>query len=236
MGRYYRLTNVADKFIAFCGCGPRIMIIRVLGAVLLLIVVGLAWRYGWFDYLTVDNLRGIQVYLGMWAPLAFVVAFVIGELIQVPSIFWILCAGLIWPWWIALPLAFVAALLAATGAFLLARYILGDRFHEKLPRQFVQFNEGLKSSPLKAVVMIRLTTFLHPLVHWLLAASPIRLPMFLLGTALGILPGVIAIVLLGQTFVLWWDEYAVWLVTGAVALVALYWVYHSQTKSRKPVE
>lgn len=212
------------------------MIARVLGAGLLVIVVAMAWHFGWFEYLTVENLRGIQVYLGMWAPLAFVAAFVIGELVQVPSIFWILCAGLIWPWWIALPLAFLAALLAATGAFLVARYILGDRFHEKLPKQFVQFNEGLKSSPLKAVVMIRLTTFLHPLVHWLLAASPIRLPMFLLGTALGILPGVIAIVFLGQTFVAWWDEYAVWLVAGAIALVALYLVYQKRVNQRASTE
>lgn len=212
------------------------VLVRVLGAAVLVIAVALAWHFGWFDYLTVENLRGLQLQLGVWAPVAFVLAFVVGELIQVPSIFWVLCAGLIWPWWIALPLAFVAALLAATGAFLIARYILGDQFHEKLPKQFARFNRGLEHSPLKAVVMIRLTTFLHPLVHWILAASPIRLPMFLLGTALGILPGVIAIVLLGRTFVNWWDEYALWLVLGAIALVVVYVAYQRRTNVEHPLD
>ena len=206
--------------------------IRILGALILLTVVGLAWHFGWFEYLTIERLRGLETQLGPWAPMAFVVAFVLGELLQVPSIFWILCAGLIWPWWVALPLSFVAAMLAATGAFLVARYILGDRFHEKLPARFEGLNDGLKRAPLKAILMIRLTTFLHPLVHWLLAASPIKLPVFLLGTALGILPGVIAIVLLGQTFVTWWDEYALWFVAVGLLLVAAY-VFYQRGRATK---
>ena len=116
--------------------------LRILGALTLAAALGLAWHFGWFEYLTIENLRSFESRLGLWAPFAFVVAFVIGELIQVPSIFWILCAGLIWPWWIALPLSFLAAILAATVAFLVARYILGDRFHEKLPERFFRFKSG----------------------------------------------------------------------------------------------
>lgn len=211
--------------------GPMSLIVRIGGAIFLGAVIGLAWYLGWFEYLTIENLRSLEASLGPWAPFAFVLAFILGELIQVPSIFWILCAGLIWPWWVALPLSFVAAMLAATGAFLVARYILGDRFFEKLPPQFASLNKGLKDSPFKAVLVIRLTTFLHPVVHWVLAASPIRLPVFLIGTALGILPGVIAIVLLGQTFVTWWDEYAVYLVVGAIALIAAYVIYKRRAGS-----
>lgn len=205
--------------------------LRIGGAVILLGALGVAWHFGWFEYLTIENLRSLEARLGPWAPFAFVLAFVIGELIQVPSIFWILCAGLIWPWWIALPLSFVAAMLAATTAFLVARYILGDQFHERLPRQFIALNKALKDSPFKAVLTIRLTTFLHPVVHWMLAASPIQLPVFLIGTAIGILPGVIAIVLLGQTFVAWWDEYAWWLVAAAVVLVAA-WISYRRRVDR----
>lgn len=204
-------------------------ILRIGGAVSLAAVVAGAWYLGWLDYLTIENLRGLEATLGPWAPVAFVVAFIIGELLQVPSIFWVLCAGLIWPWWYALPLSFAGAMLAATVAFLVARYILGDKFHEKLPKQFEGLNRGLQRSPFKAVLMIRLTTFLHPVVHWVLAASPIGLPVFLLGTALGILPGVLAIVFLGQTFVTWWDEYAWWLVAATVVLVAAFVAYKKRS-------
>ena len=197
-------------------------VFRLAGATALVAAIGLAWYFGWFEYLTIENLRRLESTLGPWAPFVFISAFVFGELIQVPSIFWILCAGLIWPWWIALPLSFVAAMLAATAAFLVARYILGDRFHEKLPGHLASLNKGIARSPLKAILVIRLTTFIHPVVHWMLAASPIKLPVFLLGTAIGILPGVLAIVLLGQTFVAWWEDYAVWLVAGAIALLVAY--------------
>lgn len=206
-------------------------LLRVGGALLLVVVVVAAWQLGWLDYLTIENLRGFENQLGPWAPFAFVVAFIIGELFQVPSIFWILCAGLIWPWWLALPLSFVAAMLAATGAFLVARYILGDQFHEKLPKRFEGLNKGLEKSPFRSVVLIRLTTFLHPVVHWILAASPIRLPIFLLGTAIGILPGVLAIIILGQTFVTWWDEYAYWIIAVVVALVVA-WVLFQRARNQ----
>ena len=193
---------------------------RIAIALILAIAFACAWYFDFFEYLTVDRLREIKATLGVWAPIAFVVAFVAGELLQVPSVFWVLCAGLIWPWWIALPLALVAALLAATVAFLVARHVLGDRFHEKLPKGFEGLNKGLQNSPLRAIVAIRLTTFLHPVVHWVLAASPISLATFLLGTLIGILPGVIAIIFLGQSFVNWGDEYAYWIVGvgGAVGI------------------
>ena len=90
---------------------------------------------------------------------------------------------------------------------------------------FSGLSQGLINAPFRAVLMIRLTTFLHPIVHWILAASPIRLPVFLLGTAIGILPGVLAIVLLGQSFVNWWEEYSWWLVGGVVLLTVGWFGY-----------
>ena len=206
-------------------------ITRILLAISLVIALAAAWHFDLLAYLTVERLREFKAVLGPWAPIAFVFAFVTGELLQVPSVFWILCAGLIWPWWFALPLALFAALLAATVAFLVARHVLGDRFHEKLPQGFETLNRGLQDSPLKAVLMIRLTTFLHPVVHWVLAASPISLPVFLLGTLLGILPGVIAIIFLGQSFVNWWDEYALWIVGVGIAMIAGYVFYWRRKRS-----
>lgn len=204
---------------------------RILIAVSLVVALAAAWYFDLFGYLTVERLRELKAVLGPWAPIAFVCAFVIGELLQVPSVFWVLCAGLIWPWWFALPLSLLAALLAATVAFLLARHVLGDRFHEKLPQGFEVLNKGLQDSPLKAVIMIRVTTFLHPVVHWVLAASQISLPIFLIGTVLGILPGVIALIFLGQSFVNWWDEYAYWIIGVGIALIAAYVLYRRRQQT-----
>ena len=113
-------------------------------------------------------------------------------------------------------------MLAATGAFLVARYFLGDRFHEKLPQSFRSLNLKISKTSLRAVIAVRLTTFLHPLVHWALAASSVKLPAFLLGAFLGILPATVAIVLMGQQFLDWWSEYSTFIIGFAITATVIY--------------
>ncbi|MFT4676943.1 MAG: putative membrane protein YdjX (TVP38/TMEM64 family) [Patiriisocius sp.] len=110
---------------------------RIVIALLLIVAGSLAWYFDLFDYLSTERLQDAKDTFGIWAPVAFVVA------------------------------------------FLVARHVLGDRFHQKLPKGFEKLNRGLHQSPFKAVVLIRLTTFLHPVVHWVLAASAIKLPQSL---------------------------------------------------------
>lgn len=173
-------------------------------------------------YITIEKLQSYKQVLGWWAPVVFVVAFVIGELLQVPSVLWIFFAGVIWPWWFALPLALVAALFAATGAFIVARYFLGNHIHEKLPDGLQKLDHKLKARPISAVIVLRLTTFLHPAMHWVLAASSIRLPQFLLGTLAGIVPLTMVIVLLGDAFMSWWDQYSIAMMATVFVCFVLY--------------
>ena len=174
------------------------------------------------NYLTIENVQFYKVKLGLWAPVVFMLAFVIGELLQIPSVLWMFFAGLIWPVWLALPIALGSAMLAAIGAFLVARYFLGEKFHDKLPGKLRKLNENISKNPLKAVILIRLSTFLHPLVHWALAASPVKLPAFIIGTFIGILPASIAIVLLGQQFIDWWDQYSNFIIAGIIVAVGVF--------------
>jgi len=186
-----------------------------------IVAVSGAYYFGVGDYLTIENMLEYKSRLGWLAPLAFVLAFIIGELLQVPSVLWILFAGLIWPWFVAFPLALVAAMFAATTAFLIARYFLGDQFHEKLPATFQNLNDKLAQQPIRAITILRLTTFLHPAMHWVLAASSVNLLQFLVGTLLGILPATLAIVLVGELFLNWWDRYSLAIVGVVLAMIVL---------------
>ncbi|MFT5691231.1 MAG: putative membrane protein YdjX (TVP38/TMEM64 family) [Oceanicoccus sp.] len=198
---------------------------KVFKIILLAVVVaaaGFAFHNDLLSYITLENIQAYEKRLGWWAPLAFILAFVLGELLQIPSMLWILFAGLIWPIWIALPIVLVSALLGATTIFLLARYFLGNNFHEKLPANFRALNRKIEKKPLRAIIMVRLTTFLHPIMHWALAASSIRLPAFLLGTLIGILPLTLAIILIGDLFLQWWEQYSNYILWASVAAVILY--------------
>ncbi|MBV1876017.1 MAG: VTT domain-containing protein [Pseudomonadales bacterium] len=204
---------------------------------LLLVSIALAvagvFYYDLVSYLTVEAMQGYKDQLGGWAPLVFLLAFVVGELLQLPSVLWILFAGLIWPWWLAVPISLLSAMSAATVAFVVARYFLGAKFHEKLPTRLKALNQRINAAPLRAVIVIRLTTFLHPLVHWALAASSVKLLTFLAGTFIGILPATIAIVFLGQQFVDLWDEYSYPII--AVAAIALLVVGLLSRKKRSKI-
>ena len=190
-----------------------------------LFAVAAAYYFELHSYLTLENLETIKTKLGWWAPIVFVLAFVVGELLQIPSVLWIFFAGLIWPWWFALPVSMLAALLAATTAFLVARYFLGHGFHKKLPDSLQALNEKLQNRPVSAVIVVRLTTFLHPIMHWVLAASSVQLAAFLTGTLIGILPLTIAIVLLGEAFMYWWDQYSTMILLTASGVAAAYVIY-----------
>ncbi len=185
-------------------------------------LVALAWYLDLLAYLTLENIERYQQQLGWWFPLIFVMSFVIGELLQVPSVLWIFFAGMIWPWWFGLPMALAGALAAATVSFLVARYFLGKGFTERLPPTVVDMNEKLKQAPITAVIIVRLTTFLHPAMHWVLAASSVKPPAFLIGTLIGITPVTIAIVMLGEVFLNWWDDYSQYIVGTVIAITIAY--------------
>jgi len=53
---------------------------RIAIALLLIVAVSLAWYFDLFDYLSIERMREAKAALGIWAPVAFVVAFMIGEL------------------------------------------------------------------------------------------------------------------------------------------------------------
>jgi uncharacterized membrane protein YdjX (TVP38/TMEM64 family) len=180
-----------------------------------------AWYFDLQQHLSLEAVQQYKDDLGWWAPVVFMMAFVIGELIQIPSVIWIVLAGLIWPWWIALPLSLVSALMAASTAFLAARFILGPRIHDKLPNAFHNINEWISKRPIRAIILVRLTTFLHPVVHLVLAASTVSIPAFLLGTAIGLVPLTTALVFLGESVTLWWEDNTYLLIAVVIAVIGL---------------
>jgi len=79
---------------------------------------------------------------------------------------------------------------------------------------------------------VRLTTFLHPLTHWALAASTVTLPVFIFGTFVGIIPITLALVLVGQNFLDWWTLYSGYMIASMALSVAGYLFVSGRKKRR----
>ena len=195
---------------------------RLVLAGLLVALIGCAVYFEWYQAISQEALQELVVRLGPLAPVAFVGLFVLGELAQIPSVLFVLAAGLVWPFWTALPIAFAGAMAAATVAFLVARHVLGKQIHHRLPPILQRYTDAITNNPIRAVAMIRLTTFLHPAMHWVLAGSRVSLRDLLIGTLVGIAPAVVLLVALGEVFLDWWDRYSPWLLAALVALGIAY--------------
>jgi len=209
--------------------------------VLLLVALATAvlvvWRMGVLDAITVDRLRGWARGAGWWGPFAFVALFALGEVLHVPSVIFVVVAGIVWPLWVALPTAYLGAMAASATVFLFARYVVGEGVrklvHEKLPPELKRYDEALGQHGVRTVAAIRFFTFMAPLMHWVLATSNVRFSTMMVGTALGLLPGITALVLLGDQALVHWERVRPFFY-GAVALFVVVQIVRAIRRRRQP--
>ena len=172
------------------------MAVKVLLAIAAMAV--LAWI--WFHWIAPHE-TAIERWiadLGPWAPVIYVAVFTIATLIFLPKSMLSMAGGAIFgPWW-GLVWVFAASLVAANVTFLLGRHVTRDRVRQSLQGHptLSAIDASIASRGLRLVVLLRMAPISFTLMNWLLSASRISDPAFLVG-CLGLLPGTLSTVLLG---------------------------------------
>jgi uncharacterized membrane protein YdjX (TVP38/TMEM64 family) len=93
----------------------------------------------------------------------------------------------------------VGATLGATFAFLIARYLIGDRLQHKYKQQLVNFNEEIAKNGVRYLLTLRfIPVFPFFLINFLSGLTSIPLTTFIWTTSLGILPGTAVYAYAGQ--------------------------------------
>lgn len=168
-----------------------------LGAALLLLGLCLvAWQ---FSKLDTEGVRELLASAGAWAPVAYVVSFALLEPFGVLGILFIGPGSLIWDW----PLLFFYTWIGATGAsavgFCFARTLGRDWVAGRIPARLLAYEERLRHNALLGVILLRLVFSIWPPVHWMLGLSRVRFGPYLLGSAIGLAPGMALLTWLGQS-------------------------------------
>lgn len=143
---------------------------------------------------------GIQNF-GWQAPLAFFVAYVLATVGFVPGTIVTLLAGMVFGWWKGTLLVIFAATTGATLAFLLARFILRRPAEALLghARWFKGLARGVTEYGLSYVLFVRLVPVIpFNALNYACGIVPLRLKDYVIGSFLGMLPGTMAYVYLGQ--------------------------------------
>lgn len=154
------------------------------------------------DLPTAVQLRDLVAAAGPGAPLLFVLLYALVTLAPVPKNVLSAAAGLLFGLFWGIGLVLVAALLGATVAFGLGR-LLGREAVERLTRTgtgtVARVDALLARRGLPAVVAVRLVPLVpFTAVNYAAGLTGLRVRDYLLGTAVGIVPGTVAFVTLGS--------------------------------------
>ncbi|MEN8184526.1 MAG: VTT domain-containing protein, partial [Myxococcota bacterium] len=141
-----------------------------------------------------ERVAALYTETGPWGPLVFLLLFTFLEPVGVPGVLFFVPAALVWPPAQAFLLTWLGALGAAAFGFAFARWLARDWVADRLPARFRRIDERIGERPLVSVILVRLLFFLAPPAHWVLGLSRVGFGPYLLGSAIGYLPGIALVV------------------------------------------
>ncbi len=180
---------------------------RVLPLLVLAAGVGLVLATGLHRHLSLAALAENRQALAGWveanptlAPGGFVLAYATAVALSVPgAIFLTLAGGLLFGVFPGTLYVVAGATLGATVLFLAARTALGDLLRSKAGPRMAKLEDGFRRDALSYLLFLRLVpAFPFWLVNLVPALLGVGLPTFVLGTFLGIIPGTLVYVSVGN--------------------------------------
>jgi len=141
------------------------------------------------EFLTVEKLGAWLAAAGLWAPLAFILVYAAGVCLFIPgALLTALGAAIFGPYWGFL-YVWVAAMLGATGAFLIGRY-LGREFAASLiGDRLKKYDDAIERNGFATVLYLRLVYFPFSPMNFGMGLTKVPFKDYLWGTGLGILAG-----------------------------------------------
>lgn len=162
------------------------------------------------------GVRDLVAGAGLWGPLVLVLLYASLTLLLVPGSPLTVAAGVLFGPWFGTALVVVGATLGATGAFLWGRHLGRDAVDRLTGERAARADAWLADRGALAILYLRLVPLLpFNLLNPVAGVTGVRLRDFVLGTAVGIVPGTFAFAALGGSF----DDPTSPVFLGALALL-----------------
>lgn len=153
---------------------------------------------GGYPWLRGDgNVERLLTETGIVGPVAFVVVMWLTQPFGIPGFVYMAPAGLVWPDPLAIALAWVGNMGASYIAFSFARWFGRDWVSTRIPTRMRVYDDRLETGGLGPVIMLRLVFGQLPPADWMLGVTKVPTRTFLIGTGIGIIPGVVFFVVAG---------------------------------------
>lgn len=176
-------------------------IIGIVSIAVALLGLTLAWSYtSLSDFADAGRMSTLlSVYSqSIWGPFFAIAAFVVGGLVVFPILVLIAATAAALGPWLGFFTAMAGALLSALVLFSIGRVLGRERLQRLLGRRAARIQERIVGRGILAVVVIRMIPIApYSVVNVVAGASTLPLRDFMVGTLLGITPGILAMAVLG---------------------------------------
>ena len=201
-----------------------------------LVVAGLVAVYaaGLDQALSPEAVRDRLLEAGLWGPVIFCAFYALGELVAFPSAIFVIVAGMTWGIEQALVVAWIGSVISATLVFLVARYVARDWVQVRMPPWMNWIDRWIERRAIVGVALLRLVAFLAPWTHVVLAVSRVGIRDYVLGTAIGVIPGLVALVWLGEQALDSMTELPAWVWLIIPLLIALNLLRRGRSRDSVP--
>ena len=159
------------------------------------------------DVITLENIRSISEAarsFGPWAPVIYLLAYMIGAVLLVPASLFAVTGGLVFGVYWGTIYVTLGGTLGAAASFLISRYLARDLVERivKTRPLFIKVDEGVKKQGWRTVLAVRtIPVFPFIFMNYALGLTQISFWTYILITFLGMLPVSFAFCLAAGSFV-----------------------------------
>ena len=170
-----------------------------LGLALVTAGVVIVWRTGVFEFVSLENLDRLNAWfdgLGFWAPLAFVLLWILASVVFLPALPITIAGGLVFgPLW-GTVWTTIGANLGAVAAFLAGRFLARGMVERRMASSGMlqRIDAGVRRQGWRVLVITRLVPVIpFNLQNYIYGLTDIRLSTFVLVSLPTMLPATIAV-------------------------------------------
>jgi uncharacterized membrane protein YdjX (TVP38/TMEM64 family) len=175
---------------------------KVVAFTVLVTAVVLFFLLGGYSWITGDgNVERLLTQTGILGPIIFVLLMWCTQPLGVPGFVYMVPAGIVWPYPLAIALSWIGNIGASYIAFMFARWFARDWVSYRIPPRMHRYDDRLEQGGLRPVILLRLVFGQLPPADWLLGVSKVTQRNFVIGTGIGIIPGVVFFVVAGDSLV-----------------------------------
>lgn len=141
------------------------------------------------DTLTVETSGAMIESAGMWAPVAYILAYAAGVCLFAPGTLLAIIGATVFGPYLGFVYVWIGAMLGSSLAFLTGRYLGRDFASSLIGERLRSYDEAIERNGFAATLYLRLIYFPFNVMNFGMGLTAVRFRDYLLGTALGILVG-----------------------------------------------